>query len=650
MFKKLILSASFLLATHTAFSQGVAINEDNSSADASAILDVKSTTKGLLIPRLTQTQRDAISTPATGLIIYQTDATAGFYYYNGTAWTAVVTPFLPSWGLTGNAATAGNFIGTTNNIPLEFKVNNQRAGYISTSNTSFGYQALLNNTIGNDNVANGYQALLNNTTGTSNVANGYKALALSTTGSDNVGNGYFALSKNTTGELNVATGSQALYNTTTGSENVATGSNALWSNTTGSRATAIGYDAMRNSNNTTTPFDNTNVAVGYEALRGSSTAANNTGLGNSVLGYQAMLNNTTGRNNVANGFQALISNTTGGENVANGLSALISNTIGSGNTAIGSGAGSAIVTGNNNLALGNNAQVRDGSADNQISIQNLIYATGATGGIGGPGNVGIGTNNPTQAKLVVSGFQSTTLTNYRAFNSGSNAIFGPSTANRNVSIYASNDITATQFNAFSDVRIKEVIGVSNSSNDLATIAQIKITDYKHIDKVNKGDREIKKVIAQEVKEVYPQAVSMITDVVPNIYKMAQMNEEGIITVENDLQVGEKVKIIFADGEQLLEVKEATTTSFKVESEKTGEVFVYGREVSDFHVVDYEALSTLNISATQELLKRIEALEKANQQLTEANQALNTQVDELKTLKSEVEQIKELLQLKASVKE
>ena len=67
----------------------VAINGDGSSPAASAMLDITSTTKGILIPRMTQTQRDAISTPASGLMIYQTDNTVGFYYYDGSSWTAV---------------------------------------------------------------------------------------------------------------------------------------------------------------------------------------------------------------------------------------------------------------------------------------------------------------------------------------------------------------------------------------------------------------------------------------------------------------------------------------------------------------------------------------------------------------------------------
>jgi hypothetical protein len=72
-----------ILLTATTFAQ-IGINNEN--PDASAALDITSTTGGLLVPRMTETQRDAISPAATGLMIYQTDGTAGFYYYNGSSW------------------------------------------------------------------------------------------------------------------------------------------------------------------------------------------------------------------------------------------------------------------------------------------------------------------------------------------------------------------------------------------------------------------------------------------------------------------------------------------------------------------------------------------------------------------------------------
>ena len=61
------------------------------SPDPSSVLEVVSTSKGILIPRMTKNQRDAIPIPSTGLLIFQTNSTPGFYYYSGNAWVAVST-------------------------------------------------------------------------------------------------------------------------------------------------------------------------------------------------------------------------------------------------------------------------------------------------------------------------------------------------------------------------------------------------------------------------------------------------------------------------------------------------------------------------------------------------------------------------------
>ena len=78
-----------MLFTALSYSQ-VGINTNN--PDASSALDITSTTGGLLVPRMTEAQRDDInspSNPATGLMIYQTDGATGFYYYNGSSWSEV---------------------------------------------------------------------------------------------------------------------------------------------------------------------------------------------------------------------------------------------------------------------------------------------------------------------------------------------------------------------------------------------------------------------------------------------------------------------------------------------------------------------------------------------------------------------------------
>jgi len=59
------------------------------SPNASSLLDIASTTKGILIPRMTKAQRDLIASPATGLMIFQTNSTPGYYYYSGSGWSAV---------------------------------------------------------------------------------------------------------------------------------------------------------------------------------------------------------------------------------------------------------------------------------------------------------------------------------------------------------------------------------------------------------------------------------------------------------------------------------------------------------------------------------------------------------------------------------
>jgi hypothetical protein len=84
----ILLFATVLLLGIQSYAQtGVAINTTGAEPDTSAMLDVSSTVKGFLIPRMTQAQRTAIALPAKGLLVYQNDGTEGFYYYDGSVWT-----------------------------------------------------------------------------------------------------------------------------------------------------------------------------------------------------------------------------------------------------------------------------------------------------------------------------------------------------------------------------------------------------------------------------------------------------------------------------------------------------------------------------------------------------------------------------------
>ncbi|MFH2143556.1 MAG: hypothetical protein ABIJ97_14110, partial [Bacteroidota bacterium] len=86
----LIISLFFLSITYV-FSQNIAITDDDAyTANSSAMLDVKSLTKGLLIPRMTTAQRIAIVSPASSLLVYDTNLSS-FFYWTGTGWTKIGT-------------------------------------------------------------------------------------------------------------------------------------------------------------------------------------------------------------------------------------------------------------------------------------------------------------------------------------------------------------------------------------------------------------------------------------------------------------------------------------------------------------------------------------------------------------------------------
>lgn len=89
VYRIVLLSGLFLFVSVIAKAQ---VGIGTISPDGSAQLDVSSPNKGVLIPRMNQSARNGIGSPATGLLIYQTDNTPGFYYYNGSAWVPFVSP------------------------------------------------------------------------------------------------------------------------------------------------------------------------------------------------------------------------------------------------------------------------------------------------------------------------------------------------------------------------------------------------------------------------------------------------------------------------------------------------------------------------------------------------------------------------------
>jgi hypothetical protein len=363
---------------------------------ASSILDVTSTTKGLLTPRMTAAQKTAISSPATGLLIYQTDGSAGFWYYDGTAWV----PFMSGWLITGNTGTVDgtNFLGTTDDVPLTFRVNNQKAGRIDNTlqNAFYGYKAGDSITTGNYNTLIGHMAGRNCKTGSRCVFIGDSAGYSASNPLWVTAVGYGACFNNTA-TVTVAVGYKALYANTTGASNTAVGNTAIGANTTGANNTGVGAGALA-----ALLTGSQNTAVGSSALN-----RNLTGSGSSAFGYQSLFNDTTGTFNSAFGYSCLLQNRNGSYNVAFGASAL-ENTRGSFNTALGYGAGRLNSTGSYNLYLGDSANATSVAWSNATAIGYNAKVGASNSMVLGDSltanavNVGIGYPTP-NAKLHING-------------------------------------------------------------------------------------------------------------------------------------------------------------------------------------------------------------------------------------------------------
>ena len=221
------------------------------------------------------------------------------------------------------------------------------------------------------------------------------------------------------------------------------------------------------------------------------------------------------------------------------------------------------------------------------------------------GYLGIGTSNPTSPLHVAN-----TALNYvnatGTINGGNTNPADNFAGNLDLSIKADGSIVGLNLYITSDERIKEDLHPSDSARDLATLQGLQVTDYHLKDKLLHGGRPQKKLIAQQVKSLYPQAVSQGTNVTPDILQKA-VCEDGWVELASDLQVGERIRLLGSQEETITEVLEVRPggfrTAFKPADEK---IYVYGREVDDFLCVDYDAIAMLNVSATQQLKKDSDA--------------------------------------------
>lgn len=221
------------------------------------------------------------------------------------------------------------------------------------------------------------------------------------------------------------------------------------------------------------------------------------------------------------------------------------------------------------------------------------------------GRVGVFNSDP-QANLHVTGSVSSTFILEAYMDANAVTAAPNSSSTQPHSIISDARVRASAFDVMSDARIKTVLGRSSGAPDLATLMQIAVTDFKYKDTVEHGARPQKKVIAQELESVFPQAVNRSVNHVPDIFQPAALTA-GWVELATDLRVGERVRLGAAGQFATYEVREVAPGRFRPATVPAGDkVFVYGREVSDFRSVDYEAVAMLNVSATQQLKRDTDA--------------------------------------------
>ncbi|HZE85289.1 MAG TPA: tail fiber domain-containing protein, partial [Puia sp.] len=479
---RILLLLLTFIALSGLYAQNIGINATGERPDASAILDIKSDSKGLLIPRLTQSQKFSIVSPAIGLTVYQTDGfQPGFYVWDGSGW----------WKL---AQSSENLWGAYNNGSI-INVANANVG-INTS------QVPINSLqVGNDGGYSAYDFVIGRNSQAMAIYQGPNFTNWSAT--DNIS----INPKNGAGYVGINAGNPA---------------NKLQIGSVGATNFATNDLAIGNGTNAFAIFQ-----TDASTLMGSTTDI--------VLKPR---NNGHGR-------------------------------------------------------VGINTSTPRAPLDvaDIISIPNTLY-TYANGSSG-----------------------------LSVHNGGDGGLLGfCDNCTAQISIIADNAVYAKEFDAYSDARIKDIIGETNSTQDLATLNALQVTNYTMKDKVSSGNRLYKKVIAQQVESVYPQVVKKHTDFIPNVYQAAsrtdKIGDDYLLTFEKAHQISSKASILRlitdSSGMQQAEILGIPNPAQVLvhlahgPNPGLGRTFVYGEQVDDFRTVDYEGLTTLHISATQELTKLVSA--------------------------------------------
>lgn len=195
------------------------------------------------------------------------------------------------------------------------------------------------------------------------------------------------------------------------------------------------------------------------------------------------------------------------------------------------------------------------------------------------------------------------------------------------SISSSDRIVASEFNAYSDIRIKKNIIDINDESALDTIRIIEPKIYKYIDWVKRGNTPVYGFIAQQVEAVLPYSVKALIEYIPNIYDTAevQSHSSGSLLILDNVSTNNftnsnvndnqlKVRLLFNDSgsrkkevivKQIIDNNKILIDTLDEELENNI-VFVYGQEINDFKFLNKSSIFTVSVAALQEVDRQLQA--------------------------------------------
>ena len=578
LFVIVLLSCSF---TYVCYAQSVAINTSGTAAHPSAMLDITATNKGLLIPRMSSVIRSGIGSPATGLQVFDTD-TKSFWFWNGTAWVEL------------SIGSSANF----------WSANGSNIYNSNTGNVGIG----LNTPLAPLHIKNDNEAL--RIQGTTPFVSFYDNAGTTLKGFIQQYNNNFFLGtpgSNTNGYMQFYLANQPIVTIRPEGQVIIGSSGTSYSNT----GLSISQDGSAIIG-LTANLGRTEILSTHNLLLTPQGGFGNVGINTTIASNKLQIGSMGGSNFSTNDF-AIGNGTAAMAILQTNSSTLVGATTdmsfrprndGTGNFGIN------VLTPTNHLQIGSVGTT--GFATNDLAIGNgtnamAIYQTNTSTLIGSStdiilkprnnnqGRVGINTSTPRAPLDVAYTASAPRVANlgYSYLNVDSD-VFGVGHASDNpvplVSIMTDGRVLSTEFDAYSDARIKQVIGKSNSIQDLQTINQLEITDYAMKDKVQSGNKVYKKVIAQQVEKFYPQVVSKHTDFIPNVYQITtsicKVKNGYLLTFEAAHTISDaakKLRVLLNENEGMQEVEIVSIPSknevvIRADAIKTNKVFVYGEEV------------------------------------------------------------------------